>query len=146
MTTDRRVFLLTGWGRFLANHLCEYKERQGYIKSIRDEGSWAIMVADDHWALQYQRLEFRIARAKYAFGAFGLKAKMSFGKDGFIRWSGEMVTRENRRVFHKHYRMKANRAVRLLRELSGEEPMLHPTTVVDKDRARVETEYLELPY
>ena len=145
MTTNGRVFLLMGWGRFLANHLYSYKERQDYIKSIRDEGSWAIMVSDDSWALQYQRLEFRIQRARYAFGAFGLRRRMSFGKDGWIRWSSEIVIKENRRIFHKHYRMKAHRAVQLLRELKREEPVLHPATMVDNYRDAVESRYLELP-
>ncbi len=146
MTSNRRVFLLMGWGRFLANRMCDDKERQEYIKSVRDEGSWAIAVADDYWALQYQRLEFRIARAKYAFDAFGLQGKMSFGKDGWIRWSGEMVAKENKRVFHKHYRMKAHRAVQLLRKLNGEGPILHPAATVDNHRDEVERRYQELPY
>jgi len=145
MTTDRSVFLLTGWGRFLANHLCAYKERQQYIKSVRAEGSWAIMAADDYWALQYQRLDFRIKRAQYAFGTYGLSGCMSYGKDGFVQWSRERIAEENRASFHKHHRMKAHRAVQLLRELKKGELILHPATEVDKNRARVETRYQELP-
>lgn len=146
MTTNRRVFLLTGWGRFLANHLCEYTKRQEYIKSIRDEGSWAVMVAGDYWALQYQRLEFRIRRAAYAFGSYGLSDCASYGRDGWVRWSKERVASANRIAFHEQHRMKAHRAVLRLRELGKGEPVLHPAEAVDNERTSVESRYLELPY
>lgn len=66
MTSERlkrRVFLLSGWRRWLATKAPAEREHQEYIKNSRKGGNWAILVASDCAALEYQRLEFRQRRA-----------------------------------------------------------------------------------
>ena len=61
---ERRIFLLSGWRRWLGSRGVKEMQRQKEIIKERDGGIWAILVADDLIALEYQRLEFRKKRAR----------------------------------------------------------------------------------
>lgn len=61
--SERRIFLLSGWRRWLAAHAVSEHERQQTIIKERPRRNWAVLVADDCAALEYQRLEYRIQRA-----------------------------------------------------------------------------------
>lgn len=66
MTSERlkrRVFLLSGWRRWLATKAPDEHAMQKSIIESRKGGNWAVLVANDCAALEYQRLEFRNRRA-----------------------------------------------------------------------------------
>lgn len=104
----RRYFLLHGWARYLARSQ-GILENLAYIKNARPRGNWAILVADDRWARQYQRLYFRYERARYAVRSYGLVGKTSYGADGFHRYTREEIAECNRQSFDA-YRQRAHRA------------------------------------
>lgn len=129
---QRRIFLLYGWGRWLALRASQTLEQQEHILKTRKGGRWAILVADDYWACQYQRLHFRLQRARFAFRGYGMSGYASYGEHGFVRATPEEVDERNRQNFHKHKRMRAHKALMRIRELEAD--ARSPGQAVEEDR------------
>lgn len=135
MNYDRRYFLLHGWARYLARS-DEHKREQDRIMRFRvqdgiggGDGRFGILVSDDMWSLQYQRLAFRYARARRAIGLDIVK-EYRFVDNGPLTieifpgcpipgWetdSEEIRAEKARNIFQDRHRLLAQRAKRLLRE------------------------------
>lgn len=120
--SPRRQWLLFGWARWLAVNLVEYRMLQMNLVRMRDRGNWAILHDKDPLALRYQVIHYRIARARYAVGSFGLSARAVFREDGFVYDEVEAVRKDNAENLDRHYRQPAVRALKLLRkfDVTGE--------------------------
>lgn len=114
MVSDARYFLLRGWARYLSL-LPELEKESERIVSHRREGRWAILVHDDVDALRYQRLHFRMRRAKYAVGMFGLISRSTYTIAGMVHATPEEIAQDNRDAMAK-VRDKAKRAKELMKQ------------------------------
>lgn len=94
---DVKIFMLTGWGRWLASVAPTLRENQKQLIQARKHlrGNWGIMVQDDPIALEYQRVEFRLSRAAYAFGKSPLVSGASWQDKGFVRYDDTEIKRSN---------------------------------------------------
>lgn len=93
---QRRIFLLNGWARYMAGE-GSLRDAMQHVKTMRAfkgfggrDGNFGILVNDDDWARQYQRLHFRLQRPHYAVGAYGMRAHSSIAEEG-----GELVFRQH---------------------------------------------------
>src|SRR5688500_13458029 len=126
---NRRLALAYAWGKWFAIAAEEFQRIEKRAKALRPRGNWAILVEDDEVALQYQRVVFRIRRAKRAVGAWGVCGYGELGvEDGqfAVGWaSKEKLAQMNFDSFHKE-RLRAKRA----KELA--EDKRHPRQVLDE--------------
>lgn len=110
--SDARYFLLMGWAKYLSmsvehkRHLDEIRKRRG--------NDFGIAVRDDHQALEYQRLDFRIWRAKRAVGMAGLTGYATFDGNGFRRADKETIDAMNKESFDECHRQRAYKAKKLI--------------------------------
>jgi hypothetical protein len=125
-----KVFMLTGWGRYLARTE-EVRREMEHAKQNRPKKNYGILVEDDDWALVYQRLNFRLARARRAFNPITCRS-YSFTGNGPLTmkivgvkipgWQGsteEEYARKNAENFDHAYRKRAVKAKRILVERHG---------------------------
>lgn len=120
----RRIWFLSGWARWLASSP-SVKQEMEHIVNQRGEwlrvqpdrgrfpnldGRWGILIRDDPWALRYQRLHFRLARARYAVGAYSLRGRGVITATG-LRWDPPEAVREANRRSLAEYRERAQRCV-----------------------------------
>lgn len=138
-TIKRRYFLLHGWARYLSQ-VAEVEKQMDAIKRFRKEdnverradGGWGILVEEDYWALQYQRLHFRVARAHravrkdisrtYRFTGNGPLTFNMFGAaiPGWETDPEDVAIKNDREMFDRNYRSKAHHACELLKGMDGE--------------------------
>ena len=131
MTTPAKYFMLMGWARFLGSSANDDLMKQ--IVKRRTGGNWGIATkeADDYWALQWRRYNFRRQRAQRAIGQDKLRT-MSFTGDGPLTvrligvdiagWTAEPEQVQARADYDRmmETRLEAQRCVQLLRTM--EEP------------------------
>lgn len=106
MTLEWKIFMLTGWGQ-MACRLPGLQEAMDDALKARPGGRWGIAVADDPWALEYQRLKFQVERICYAFGKSPMVSHKRWGPQGFEEVG---VAEANRQSIAKS-RAKAHKAV-----------------------------------
>ena len=133
MNYERKISLLTGWGRYLCRAQ-DLRRKMERIEKIRKGGNFGIKIHDDDWALVWQRLDFRLHRAMRAFNPVSGRT-YSFTGDGPLTleifpgvtipgWSGKTEAEyatENAQRFDESYRQRAVRAKQILIERHGVE-------------------------
>jgi len=121
--TPRRYFMLAGWAHWLASRESSARSTQEEIKRRRAEdghggrhGNYGILVRDDYWALQYQRLEFYRKRARRACMPHGIFCRVTtVNAEGCHRETIEESAERERQSFHHCYRRRAHEAVSKLK-------------------------------
>jgi hypothetical protein len=96
-----------------------YHSEMERIVKVRKGGNWAILVADDGLACMYQRMKFRLERARWACGARALLGYSSFGENGFSSASPEEVEEINRCNFRTTHFNRAVKAKRVMQDKSN---------------------------
>lgn len=123
-----KYFMLMGWARFLGSSA--NADLMARIVKRRTGGNWAIATkeADDYWALQWRRYDFRRARAQRAIGQDKVRT-MSYSGDGPLTvrligvdiagWTAEPEQVQARADYDRmmEKRLEAQRCCRLLREM-----------------------------
>lgn len=143
-----RFFLARGWARYLAKHSRDAGLMERVLrergKEIKRDGSWAVLVSDDYWALCYQRLNFRLRRAnravqkdvprQYSFSGNGPLTLNLMGATipGWEPDPDEIAIPREAKQFDENYRQKAVRAKRLL---ADQEPMQTRLNRIDENEA-----------
>lgn len=112
--SDARYFLLMGWARYLSLRIDLNRQLDDIAK--RRGTRFGILRDDDHYALEYQRLEFRIQRANRAVGMQGLSGHASFDGEKFVVTDQATLDKRNKDNFDIHYRQRAHRAKKLIGE------------------------------
>lgn len=128
MNHTARYFMLMGWAKFHASSRNDDLMEQ--IVKRRKGGNWGIATkeADDYWALQWRRYNFREKRAQRALGNDKMRT-MSFSGDGPLTvrlagvdiagWTAEPEDVQARADYDRmmETRLEAQRCVRLLHEM-----------------------------
>ncbi len=105
----RQAFLHHGWARAALNyHREDEQEKAAALRGSRT-GILVSDAADDPWAAQYQRLNFRRLRSLTRFGLYGTKSISFWGEHGFTRVSDDEIARQNRAQMASH-RARAHQA------------------------------------
>lgn len=117
----RRFVLLWGWARFLSR-IDELRRQQENIKDNRPGRNWAILVHDDPWALIYQRIEFRIDRARHAVREYGMSGCTVINAEGYHRYTDEELHKRNCESLQK-IRLRAHEAKRKLDAMGSDNEM-----------------------
>lgn len=107
-----RYTLLRGWAKYLS-YASSIEKEMDVIAKLR-ENSFGIAIRTDWRALQWQRLDFQLHRARYAVGMYGLTRYATCRGSEWIRVSQEELDRNNQKSFDKQYRQKSHRAKKLL--------------------------------
>ena len=132
---ERRLFLALAWGKWLAREMEQAGQSMERCKMLRAQdgfgqgnGNWGVLVQDDPWALQFQRLDFRVARAKRAVGAQGVISIHRYGQET-VSWpkGSPEIVEYNRENFQSNQRARAFKACQLLADKR------HPAKVVDEE-------------
>lgn len=142
-----RYFMLHGWARFLASSDNADTLRQ--IEKRRHGGNWGIANADDYWALQWQRYDFRRSRAQRAIGNDKIRSYRFTGEGpvtiplGGVAIPGwetdpeEQAKKADTDRMQKR-RLHAQRACRLLRDMPEPYNVHEELARLDNDEAIAE--------
>jgi hypothetical protein len=127
----RRAFLRQGWARAALAY--QGKERQDQAVQIRGKlfGIAVSEDADDPWAAQYQRLDYRRNRCLAQYGLYGLSGEIVWGADGLVITSHQALVEKNRQAMAKE-RLRAHRAKRRLTDPG------HPDRAVFEEHALIQ--------
>jgi hypothetical protein len=124
--SNAKYFMLHGWARFLGSSKNDDLMKE--IVSRRKGGNWGIICSDDYFALQYQRYDFRSARARRAIGQDKVRSyRLSdngpltlaiFGVE-IPGWETDPEEKAKQADFDRmqERRLKAKRACELLRQM-----------------------------
>lgn len=105
----RRTFLHHGWARAaLSYHREDEQEKAATLRGSRS-GILISDAADDPWAAQYQRLNFRRLRSLTRFELHGTKSISFWGEHGFTRVPDDEIARQNKAEMARH-RARAHQA------------------------------------
>jgi hypothetical protein len=106
------------WAKWLALHCVDYPEEMRRIESLRPRKNWAILIADDELACIYQRMRFRLERARYACGHRALIGEGSVqvvdGQLAVVWENATAIAEHNRKNFDRNHRQRAVKAKQIM--------------------------------
>lgn len=108
----QRYALAIGWGKYLANTRDIMREVDA-LKKLRGT-NFGIAVGNDKYALEYQRIDFRLHRALYAVGSMGLIGHASFQDDGTWKHASASEVKAMNGKWLDRYRQRAHKAKKSL--------------------------------
>lgn len=109
-----RYALLRGWAKWLALYIDDLQREVRRIEKMRGT-NFGIAVKSDYNALLWQIWGYRLQRAKYAVGLFGLVGRAHLTDSGWVHDTPDQINEANRLSMSK-YRERAVVAVHKLRE------------------------------
>lgn len=109
-----RYILLRGWAKWLAIYVDDLQREVAKIERMRGT-NFGIAVQSDYNALRWQIWDYRLHRAKYAVGLFGLVSRAIFTDKGWMQDTPDQIKEANRTSMSR-YRERAVLAVHKLRE------------------------------